>query len=118
MRPMRPGRALVFVLSAVISGGMAASSARADEADGPAGFEITTYSVDCGGGTSTGAAFELHGTIGQADAHAPSVGGAFEAIGGFHAGGGGNACPADLDGGGEVGFSDLLTLLAAWGACG
>ena len=25
------------------------------------------------------------------------------------------ACPADLDGSGDVGFADLLSLLAAWG---
>jgi hypothetical protein len=25
------------------------------------------------------------------------------------------ACPADLDGSGDVGFDDLLILLAAWG---
>ena len=27
-------------------------------------------------------------------------------------------CPADVDGSGDVGFSDLTQLLAAWGACG
>jgi len=27
-------------------------------------------------------------------------------------------CPADLDGSGDVGFNDLLELLAAWGSCG
>ena len=27
------------------------------------------------------------------------------------------ACPADLDGSGDVGITDLLTLLAAWGPC-
>lgn len=27
------------------------------------------------------------------------------------------ACPADLDGDGNVGFADLLSLLAAWGPC-
>ncbi|NNF41745.1 MAG: hypothetical protein HKN62_01630 [Phycisphaerales bacterium] len=27
-------------------------------------------------------------------------------------------CPADLDGSGDVGFTDLLSALAAWGACG
>ncbi|MBT8485754.1 MAG: hypothetical protein KJO43_09250, partial [Phycisphaerae bacterium] len=26
-------------------------------------------------------------------------------------------CPADLDGSGDVGFSDLLTVIAAWGTC-
>jgi len=32
------------------------------------------------------------------------------------AGGGGNPCPADLDGNGEVGAADLAALLGAWGA--
>jgi hypothetical protein len=27
------------------------------------------------------------------------------------------ACPADLDGSGDVGFADLLALLSAWGPC-
>ncbi|MBT8484948.1 MAG: hypothetical protein KJO43_05165 [Phycisphaerae bacterium] len=29
----------------------------------------------------------------------------------------GAACPADLDGSGEVGFTDLVSVLAAWGPC-
>ena len=28
-----------------------------------------------------------------------------------------NPCPADIDGDGQVAVPDLLTLLAAWGAC-
>jgi hypothetical protein len=28
-----------------------------------------------------------------------------------------NPCPEDVDGDGSVGFTDLSTLLAAWGAC-
>ena len=27
------------------------------------------------------------------------------------------ACPADLDGGGSVGLTDLVAVLAAWGPC-
>ncbi len=27
------------------------------------------------------------------------------------------SCPADLDDSGDVGFGDLLILLAAWGSC-
>ena len=30
---------------------------------------------------------------------------------------GGPPCPADLDGGGDVGFADLLQLIGAWGPC-
>ena len=28
------------------------------------------------------------------------------------------ACPADLDGSGDVGFSDVLVIIGAWGPCG
>ena len=28
------------------------------------------------------------------------------------------ACPADLDGSGDVGFSDILQIIGAWGPCG
>ena len=30
----------------------------------------------------------------------------------------GRSCPADLDGSGDVGFSDLLGIITAWGPCG
>ncbi|MHC5113354.1 MAG: FG-GAP repeat protein [Planctomycetota bacterium] len=30
----------------------------------------------------------------------------------------GPACPADLDGSGDVGFGDILEIIAAWGPCG
>jgi hypothetical protein len=62
---------------------------------------------------------ELSGTIGQHDAGGPMTGGAFSLTGGFWAAetAGAPTCPADLDGSGDVGFSDLLAVLNAWGAC-
>ncbi|MBT8484083.1 MAG: hypothetical protein HKO59_02510 [Phycisphaerales bacterium] len=39
--------------------------------------------------------------------------GAFE----FQTGGGGDECPADIDGSGDVGFTDLLQILGLWGPC-
>ncbi|MBI1825497.1 MAG: hypothetical protein HY287_10080 [Planctomycetes bacterium] len=45
-------------------------------------FEITWFTIDGGGGKSTGGQFELQGTIGQPDA-GKLAGGQFELTGGF-----------------------------------
>lgn len=45
-------------------------------------YEITWYSIDGGGGTSTGGVYSVSGTIGQPDAGVMS-GGAYSLIGGF-----------------------------------
>ncbi len=44
---------------------------------------IPWYTIDGGGGTSTGGAFSLSGTIGQADASGPMTGGNFSLTGGY-----------------------------------
>ena len=49
---------------------------------------IPSYTVDCGGGRSTGASFAVMGTAGQSDAGRLS-GGSFTISGGFWGGGGG-----------------------------
>jgi hypothetical protein len=49
-------------------------------ADGP--YEITWYTIDGGGGTSTGGLYTLTGTIGQPDV-AWSIGGLYDLLGGF-----------------------------------
>ncbi|MHC4559481.1 MAG: hypothetical protein ACYS80_19480 [Planctomycetota bacterium] len=54
------------------------------KADGP--YEITWYTIDGGGGTSTGGQYTLTGTIGQPDA-GWSIGGIYELLGGFWLGG-------------------------------
>jgi hypothetical protein len=54
------------------------------QADGP--YEITWYTIDGGGGTSTGGPYTLTGTIGQPDA-GWSIGGIYELLGGFWLGG-------------------------------
>ncbi|MDX1555655.1 MAG: hypothetical protein R3212_06490 [Xanthomonadales bacterium] len=54
----------------------------------PAEFSIDWYTIDGGGGTSTGGVFSLTGTIGQHDASpATAQGGAFSLSGGFWGGG-------------------------------
>ncbi|MCG3128469.1 MAG: hypothetical protein CHACPFDD_03358 [Phycisphaerae bacterium] len=49
-------------------------------------YDINWYTIDGGGGTSSGGTFVLSGTIGQPDANspaAPMTGGTFELVGGF-----------------------------------
>ena len=81
-------------------------------------YEIDWYTIDGGGGTSTGGNFELSGTIGQPDAGA-MAGADFELAGGFWpaAGETGSPCPADLTGDDQVDIDDLFAVLAAWGTC-
>ncbi|MEM1330376.1 MAG: GC-type dockerin domain-anchored protein [Planctomycetota bacterium] len=80
------------LLVAALSGSLVAGAANAQ-------FSIDWYTIDGGGGTSSGGGFVLSGTIGQPDAGAPMTGGTFELIGGFWAfeTGAVSACsPADL----------------------
>lgn len=49
-------------------------------------FTLSWFTVDGGGGGSSGGSFALSGTIGQADAGGPLVGGSYEVDGGFWAG--------------------------------
>ncbi len=73
-------------------------------------FEIESQTIDGGGGSSSGGAFELSGTIGQHDAGQTMTGGAFELTGGFWPGvgpgSGGRLC-ADQNGDGLVTPSDF-----------
>lgn len=57
-------------------------------------YELSWYTIDGGGGQSTGGAYVLVGTIGQPDA-AYSSGGKYELLGGFWPGG--PLCFVDFD---------------------
>jgi len=87
-----------------------------------ADYDLSWHTIDGGGGTSSGDAFTLSGTIGQPDAGSMS-GGDFTLVGGFWAGGAivddepDCSIPADLNCDGVVDGADLLILLSAWGAC-
>ena len=79
--------AAVFGLSAAGAAnappdGAAAASVVAGDG---ANYAVDTWTVDCGGGTSSGGTFEIRGTIGQPDADPlqPSTGGVYELTGGF-----------------------------------
>ena len=58
---------------------------------------INWWTIDAGGGTSTGGTFSLSGTIGQFDASASMAGGSFKLVGGFWGGFVSPSCgPADM----------------------
>ena len=78
-------------------------------------LEIEWYTVDGGGGTSSGGVFTLMGTIGQPDAGVAMTGGAFTLVGGFWAAST-PACPADFDGDGFVTGLDFDAYVAAFEA--
>ncbi len=64
---------------------------------------ISWYTMDGGGGTSTGGSFTVSGTIGQPDASGPLTGGTFTVSGGFWAAIVSGACnPADIAGSGAT----------------
>jgi hypothetical protein len=71
-------------------------------------YEINWYTIDSGGGTSSGGGFELSGTIGQHDAGGPMTGGGFELTGGFWSAGREAGCYADCDGNTTLDVFDFL----------
>ena len=74
------------VLTMVATAGLA-SAAHAQ-------FAITSFTIDGGGGSSSGGTFNVRGTIGQPDAGspvAPLTGGTFSLVGGFWAGAAGGS---------------------------
>lgn len=76
-------------------------------------FTIDAYTIDGGGGKSTGGSFSVEGTIGQPDASNVMTGGNFQLVGGFW-GAMGN-CPADFNGDGVTDLDDLQLLLFYFG---
>lgn len=68
---------LVLVLILFVSGLAFAAS----------GYDLSWWTVDGGGGTSSGKGYTLNGTIGQPDAGALSSGGEYTLTGGFWHGG-------------------------------
>ena len=77
------------ILTSLLATAFALTPARAQ-------FTIDWYSIDSGGGTTSGGAFEVSGTIGQPDASGPLPGGIFEITGGFWVGT--TSCYANCDG--------------------
>ena len=81
-------------------------------------FELDWFSIDGGGGSSSGGDFSLTGTIGQPDSETMS-GGEFTLVGGFWAVAAvPPGCVGDLDGDGDTDLADLGILLADFGCTG
>jgi len=100
----------LFVAVIIVAMAAFCSNARAQ-------FSIDWYTVDGGGGTSTGGGFVLSGTIGQPDAGPVMSGGTFTLTGGFWAGAnapsnpcpwGQSGCTADQDGDDDVDSDDIV----------
>jgi hypothetical protein len=66
----------LFCLGTIIAT-LAAQAIRAES------YAIDWFTIDGGGGTSTGGVYSVSGTIGQHDAGGPMTGGNFSLIGGF-----------------------------------
>ncbi len=80
-------------------------------------YDLTWFTVDGGGGTSTGGGFVLTGTAGQPDA-GELAGGDFVLRGGFwQPAAACGDCPTDVDGDGVTNAPDLAVLLGSWGPC-
>ncbi len=84
------------------------------------GFDLSWFTIDSGGGVSSGGAFVLSGTIGQFDTGLSSSA-SFELAGGYWAGGAITPvvapCVGDINNSGSVDVFDLLLLLEGWGSC-
>lgn len=78
-------------------------------------FEITSFTIDAGGGYSAGGSLEIEGTIGQHDAGpaaGPMIGGSFEITGGFWAMPAAScACIGDTNGDGVKNGADVQSFV-------
>lgn len=83
---MKPCIFVVTMLALLLSAGYALAQTGG-------GYDLTWWTVDAGGGTSSGGGYTLSGAIGQPDAAPALSGGGYALVGGFWAGEGG-ATPA------------------------
>ena len=115
MNTARNCKALIGLLTAV--GGLVLSAGISAQAQS---FDMSWHTIDGGGGTSTGGAFSVSGTIGQPDAGEVLYGGPYELTGGFWPITNTCFCPGDLNGDGlrdgrdVQGFANCVT---SGGAC-
>lgn len=78
---------------------------------------VPWFTIDGGGGLSSGGSFSVGGTIGQPDAGAPMQGGRFSVRGGFWEGLPSNAecpCAADYNRDGGIDGSDVAAFFDDW----
>jgi len=77
-------------------------------------FAIDRYTIDAGGGASSGGQFDILSTIGQHDASDPSTGGQFELAGGFWFGAAPSPCFADFNNDGILNILDFVAYQGAF----
>ena len=122
---IRKSREVLWIILLMISAASIASGQ----------YDISWYTIDGGGGTSSGGQYALTGTIGQPDADY-SAGGNYELLGGFWPGGPlcivefedfarfaehwlgtGSGLAGDLDDDGDVDIKDLKQFADNWLSC-
>ena len=85
MNRLRIMMAGLLLLTLALTTGLAALAQEADPASPDATYTLDRWTVEGGGGTSTGGVFTLSGTAGQPDAGS-LTGGIYALIGGFWGG--------------------------------
>jgi hypothetical protein len=71
----------ILPILAFLAAFLVISSKLPAQSGGP--YDLSWYTIDGGGGTSSGGAYTLSGTIGQPDAGGPMTGGSYSLVGGF-----------------------------------
>ncbi|GJM19571.1 MAG: hypothetical protein DHS20C14_17840 [Phycisphaeraceae bacterium] len=106
---------LPLILAAVLTAPNAAAPAP-DAAPRSSGgpYVLDWYTIDGGGGTSSGGVYTLSGTIGQHDAAAPSSGGVFTLAPGFWPGVTTNDCFPDCTGDSVLNVDDIECFVTAF----
>lgn len=121
-----------FKIVLALAGAIVFCAGASAHAQSGGGYEITSYSIDGGGGASTGGGYTLTGTIGQPDTGVSS-GGEFVLSAGFWPGNfgcvvnltdltvladwwlaGGAGMPADIDADEDVDMEDFAALAYRW----
>jgi hypothetical protein len=105
---VRKSDLLAVVLTGVVGIGLLAAIPSSAQAV----LNVDWYSIDAGGGTTTGGTLTVHSTIGQPDAHEASAG-TYVLTGGFRGVSHCSVCDVDEDG--YVDVVDLLYLVYAFG---
>jgi hypothetical protein len=106
---MKRATLVAFIGALLLCSGVAAAPR------GGGDFEVTKFTLDGGGGTSSDGPYVLSGLIGQPDA-GQMTGGSFALSGGFFSGQANSPpCPGDTTGDGTVNVEDLVAVITAWG---
>ncbi len=111
---MKCATLVAFIGAIVLCSGVAAFAPL-----GGGAFAVTRFTIDGGGGTSSGGSYMLSGTIGQPDA-GQMTGGSYTLSGGFFLGQVNSppSCPGDTNGDGDVDVNDLNNVILDWGTDG